>query len=70
MALRWGKYQYRAQKQRVPILIGKRQDFMVKIKVLPLAAEGEVVENQMGQIHPVFTTETRRGPEQDKKEIN
>lgn len=39
------KYQYRAQEQRFPILIGEGQDFMVKIKVFPLAAQREMVQH-------------------------
>lgn len=36
---------YHAQEQRLPVLIGEGQDLMVKVKVLPLAAQGEMVEN-------------------------
>lgn len=32
------KYHYHAQEQRLPVLIGEGQDFMVKIKVLSFAA--------------------------------
>lgn len=39
------KYQYRSQQQRLPVLIGEGQDFMVKIKVFPLAAQREMVEH-------------------------
>lgn len=50
------KYEYRAQEQRVPILIGEGHDFMVKIKVFPLATQREMVEDQMSQIHPAVTS--------------
>ncbi len=45
---------YRAKKQRFPIFICKRHDFMIKIKILPLAAQGEVIQHQMGQIYPAI----------------
>lgn len=32
------KHDYRAQEQRLPVLIGEGQDFVVKIKVLSFAA--------------------------------
>lgn len=55
------KYQYRAEEQWLPILIGEGQDFMVKIKVFPLAAQREMVQHKMSQIHPALKKKKKKG---------
>lgn len=51
-------FSYRAKKQRFPVFICKRHDFMIEIKILPLAAQGEVIQHQMGQIYPAIQQNT------------
>jgi len=58
-ALGGRKQKYRAEKQGLPVLVGEGHDFMVKIKVLPLAAQGQVVEDEVGQVHPAHRRPTQ-----------
>lgn len=43
---------YLPQEQTVPVLRGEGEDLSVKIEVFFLAADTEVVEDQVGHIHP------------------
>lgn len=43
---------YLPQEQTVPVLRGEGEDLSVKIEVLLLTANTEMVEDKMGYVHP------------------
>lgn len=41
-----------SQQEAVPVLAGERQDFSLKIEIFLLATNAQVIQDEVGHVHP------------------